>query len=35
VHRTHSPAMTLSVDDEIDGSDVVRGFNCRVARFFE
>src|SRR5262245_28291487 len=35
VHRAHSPATILSVDDEIDGAEVIRGFSCRVARFFE
>lgn len=35
VHRAQSPPMTLGVDDVLDASDVIPGFTCPVARFWD
>jgi Uma2 family endonuclease len=34
VHRTLREALTLSVNDELSGEDVVTGFCCRVSEIF-
>lgn len=35
VHRPGAEPVTLHDDQEIDGSDVIPGFRCRVADFFK
>lgn len=34
VHRPHAPAVTLTVDDDLSGGDVVEGFTFPLSRLF-
>jgi Uma2 family endonuclease len=34
IHRPQIEAVTLGLDDELDGQDVVPGFRCRVSEIF-
>ncbi|HTD59159.1 MAG TPA: Uma2 family endonuclease [Gemmatimonadaceae bacterium] len=35
VHRPESESFVLSIDDQLSGQDVLPGFECRVADFFD
>ncbi len=34
IHRPQIEAVTLGLDDDLDGQDVVHGFRCRVSEIF-
>lgn len=34
IHRRLAPSVTLHIDDELDGGDVVVGFTCKVSEIF-